>query len=230
MTWGQQIDRKFNRNGEPLRYPGNTVISDLRADNPAFALMDRVRELLRGSALSGHFILLPRESYHMTVIRGLNDLVRTDGFWPDALSRTASMEETDAYVARAVASVPGPGTIRMRFGEAMFDDADVWVRLYPLDAQQQTVLDAYRDAVADALGMRLPGHNSYRYHFTLAYVLRPVPPGHARTLAQLKDAMDAVLKDCPEVRMPPPHMAYYRDMHAFYAEPIVRDAEGEHHA
>lgn len=230
MVWGQQIGSKFDREGKPMRYPGNTVISDLRESNPAFSMMDRARGLLQRSALASHFILLPRDSYHMTVIRGLNDHVRADGYWPDALPRDTLMQDVDTYVASAVRSVAGPGSIRMRFGEVVFDDADVRVQLLPSDEEQTTALSTYRDAVADALGLRLPGHNDYRYHLTLAYMLRPIPTHKIRELNALKATLDEVLTDQPEVTLDPPYMAYYQDMYSFEPEPIARDLEGEPNA
>lgn len=227
--WGEQIGSKFDRAGNALAYPGNTVITDLLEDNPAFSVMDKLREMLRNSPLSEHFILLPRESYHMTVIRGLNDLVRTNGYWPDKLPRDMPMREVDAYVARAVAVVPVPGELRMRFGHIMFDDADVRVRLFPVDEQQSRTLTRYRDAVADALGLRLPGHESYRYHLTLAYVLRTVAERDAAALAALQTAMDEVLGNGPGVCLDAPYMAYYHDMLAFYPQPITREMKGDAH-
>lgn len=229
MNWGQQIGSKFDHSGKPMRYPGNTVICDLREDNPAYAPMDRLRQMLEKSALTGHFILLPRASYHMTVIRGLNDLVRTDDFWPDRLPKEASMHETDEYVTRAVASVSNPGSIHMRFDAVVFDDADVRVRLLPADEQQEASLTAYRNTVADALGLRLPGHDSYRYHLTLAYVLHQVPAHDMPALNLLHAKMDAVLSRQPVMRLDPPYMAYYRDMFAFYPHPIDRDSSGGSH-
>lgn len=215
MRQGEQIGVKFNADGTPRMYPGNTVISDVRAGNPAHALMLAVRQSLIDAGLAALFILLPEGSYHMTVIRGLNDLVREDAYWPAALGKDASLMEMDAYVSRAVASVKNPGPIAMAFDHVRVDGADVRVCLRPLGAAQDAVLRRYRDRVADALGLRLPGHDGYTYHLTLAYTLRLPEGGEAARLARWTAEADAMLAKAPAFETTPPYMAYYHNMEAF---------------
>lgn len=225
MEWGQQIGHKFNTLGEPMPYPGNTVISDLTAENPAWHVIDQARGLLQRSVLNSHFILLPQDSYHMTIIRGLNDLVRTDGYWPNALSKDVSMQVADEYVARAVASVPCIGSIHLRFDQVLFDDADVRIRMLPADQIQQNRLTDYRDQVAEAIGLRLPGHQSYGFHLTLAYMLHKIPQAQQASLRQLKADIDQILISRSNVQLDPPYFAYYQNMFHFSPTPLSRDAE-----
>ncbi len=220
MRYGEQIGLKFNTDGTPCRYPGNTVIADVTPGNPAYDVMLRLRSLLEQSPLCAHYILLPQDSYHMTVIRGLNDAVRTDAFWPETLCKDAPMAAVDAHVAGAVCSVPNPGKMAMAFDSVRFDGADVRVRLRPRDEAQHQILRSYRDAVADKLGLRLPGHDAYTYHLTLAYTLTiPEPSGR---LDQLTASMDDILRAQPAFFVDAPYMAYYDDMVYFSHEPLAR--------
>lgn len=223
MRWGKEIERKFARDGKPLRYPGNTVVSDVKPGNPAHAVLLRLRGMLADSGLSPLFILLPGESYHMTVIRGLNDRVRERDFWPDALDIHVGMDAADAYFTRAVRSVQNPGAIRMAFDRVQIDATDFRVRLRPQDTEQSRILADFRNRVADALGLRLPGHEAYAYHITLAYTLRLPEGEEAARLSNLAREMDARLSVQPPFAVDAPHAAYYDDMTAFSPARIARE-------
>lgn len=220
--YGKQIGKKFEADGSARRYPGNTVIADVRPGCPAYGVMTRLRRMLLEDGFADSMILLPEDSYHMTVIRGLNDQVRTAAFWPAALDRRASMAEADDYVTAAVASVPMPGPIRMAYRGMQANDEDFRVLLAPADDAQLQRIRRFRDAAADAIGLRLPGHDAYTCHITLAYT-RLVPEGEdAGRLEQLTQRMNAYLALQGEFETTPPYMAYYDNMLAFSASRIQR--------
>lgn len=220
--YGKQIGKKFEANGSARRYPGNTVIADVRPGCPAYGVMTRLRRMLLEDGFADSMILLPEDSYHMTVIRGLNDQVRTAAFWPAALDRRAFMAEADDYVTAAVASVPMPGPIRMAYRGVQANDEDFRVLLAPADDAQLQRIRRFRDAAADAIGLRLPGHDAYTCHITLAYT-RLVPEGEdAGRLEQLTQRMNAYLALQGEYETTPPYMAYYDNMLAFSASRIQR--------
>lgn len=221
-VYGSQIGKKFNEDGTARRYPGNTVIADVTPGCSAYDVMTRLRSMALETGFGGDMILLPQDSYHMTVLRGLNDLVRMDGFWPTALDRNAPMETVDDYVSAAVRCAGLPGPITMRFAGVIVSDEDFRVKVVPADEEQERALRAFRDRAAEAIGLRLPGHDVYTYHITLAY-MRFVPQGErAEALAQLVAAMETHLKSQPPFTMTAPYMAYYDDMLAFYSMRIAR--------
>ena len=220
--YGEQIGKKFETDGGARRYPGNTVIADVRPGCSAYDVMMHLRQMALDAGFADGMILLPEDSYHMTVLRGLNDQVRTDAFWPAALDRAASMDAVDDYVSAAVASVSMPGPIRMKFRGVRVNAEDFRVLLSPADEEQQKILRTFRDEAADAIGLRLPGHDAYTYHITLAYT-RLVPEGEAaeRLQALVKD-MEAYIGNQAAFETTPPYMAYYDDMLAFSASRIQR--------
>ena len=223
MKYGAQIGFKFHENGTAACYPGNTVIADVRPGNPAYDVMAACLRMLREAELSDLFICLPEDSYHMTVIRGVNDRVRSKQYWPEALDEGAPMKEADAYMRAAVERVAGIGNIRMRFDCAAITAEDFRIRLTPADGAQAQVLERYRDAVADSVGLRLPGHDAYRYHITPAYTWRLPDEVQAERIGKLADRMNEMLKVQGEVLLDPPHFAWYRDMLSFSDRPIERD-------
>ena len=113
--YGEQIGKKFEPDGSPRWYPGNTVIAVVTAGSSGYAAMTRVREMALASGIGDTLILLPEDSYHMTVLRGLNDQVRTDAFrlqqvLNNLLSNAFKYSNPGASVRLAHTAAPTPST------------------------------------------------------------------------------------------------------------------------
>ena len=216
MTYGQEVGRKFYEDGKARRYPGNTVVADITPEYSAYGVMVKLLDMVEAAGFDkSHLIMLPKDSYHMTVIRGLNDQVRKDGFWPEKLSREIPMEEVDDYISAAVGRVEMLGKIRMKFDKVTISTECVKAVLLPADDEQAEILKNFRDKVADEIGLRLPKHDEYVYHITLAYV-RVVPEGDDEIrVKDLISKMNEYVASQPVFEITPPYMAYYNDMLAF---------------
>lgn len=222
MVYGSQIGKKFHIDGSAASYPGNTVVSDATPDTKAYQVMSECLAMLENAGLSELFIPLPKDSYHMTVIRGVNDSVREAAYWPSALPTDTPMTLVDDYMTEAINQVVNPGAMRMRFGEAKINEEDFRISMLPADEAQERVLRAYRDQVADTVGLKLPGHEAYTFHITLAYTWHLPDAAQQKVIDHLKTQMDALLASQPVVELHPPHVAYYRDMLSFSADRIDR--------
>lgn len=222
-VYGSQIGKKFAKSGLALPYPGNTVISDVCPGNPAYGVMSTCRSLLLDSPLARHYIPLPESSYHTTVIRGVNHLVRTREFWPAHLPPDTPFEQMDDWFEKAVLSVPNPGPFSMRFSRARINEEDFRIQLLPADEESEASLRRYRDQVAAALGLRLPGHDAYTFHITLAYTLTLPEPGGKEALSVIEQSINALLARQPAFTVDAPHVAFYHDMLEFYPGRISRN-------
>ena len=223
MTFGKEIGRKFYEDGRVRRYPGNTVVAAIPAGCAAFDVMTELHQMVEDAGFTTHLIPLPHDSYHMTMIRGLNDQVRTDAFWPEKLSKDAPMTAVDDYVSAAVGSVKMPGVVRMKFDKIRFSATCMIVLLKPADEEQDRMLRAYRDAVAEKIGLFLPKHHEYKFHISLAYT-RIVPEGEDEVRMQaLIEQMDRHIADRPAFDVTDPYMAFYDDMLCFSPTRVPRD-------
>ena len=215
MIYGSTIGKKFYEDGRVRTYPGNTVVADITPECPAYDVMTRLREMLLEANLEDHYILLPTDSYHMTVISGLNDQVRKDTHWPAQLPKTTPMSGVDAYISAAIARAGIPGPLRMKFDQVRVSDGCFIILLVPADETQEEIALGFRERAAEEIGFKLPNHEGYRFHISLAYT-RVVPEGEAADrLEKLKADMNDLLANQPEFTTGAPYMAYYNDMYAF---------------
>lgn len=222
MTYGSTIGKKFYEDGQVRTYPGNTVVAAIRPGCPAYDVMLQLRQMLLESGLGDHYIPLPTDSYHMTVISGLNDQVRKDTHWPPQLPLNTPMDAVDDYISAAIDRAGIPGPLRMKFDRAQVSGNCFIIWLLPADETQEEIALGFRERAAKEIGFKLPNHEGYRFHISLAYT-RIVPEGEAaEKLEKLKAQMDALLADQPEFTTGAPYMAYYNDMHAFSPTRIPR--------
>lgn len=220
--YGSDIGRKFYEDGSVRRYPGNTVVADVVPGMSAYDVMLHLKQMVIDAGFDHEVILMPADSYHMTVFRGLNDQVRVDSNWPAALPKDTPMEQVDDYVSAAVAKAVIPEPTRMKFDEIRFGSSCMIARLLPADAEQEKILRDFRDRAADAVGVRFSGHETYHFHITLGYT-RIVPEGdRLKDKEALLAKMNAYIANQPEFYTTKAYMAYFDDMLRFSPERLPR--------
>ena len=226
MMYGKEIGRKFNEDGTARHFMGNTVVADVTPECDAYPVMQKLRQMVIEEGFDYNYILLPEDSYHMTVLGGLNDQSRLD-FWPQALAPDASMVEADDHVTEAVKRVGLPGKAKMKFDSVGAGKGCVIIRLVPVNEEQEAILRGFRDRCAEAMGVFRPKHAEYRFHISLAYT-RILPEGEEELRwKQLVAKMDAFLKEQPPFETTEPYMAYFNDMLYFSPVRVPRTANAK---
>lgn len=222
MIYGNSIGKKFHEDGSVRQFPGNTVVAPIQPGCSAYDVMVQLRQMFTEAGLAEHFILLPEDSYHMTVLDWVCDQVRDRAHWPVCLPLDTPLEEVDAYISKAIANVPMPGGVKMKFDRLNVSKNAVLALLQPADEEAEKSLWDFRNAAADAVGLHLPNHQTYRFHISLAYT-RIVPQGEAAaTLEKLTEKVDCFLQKQDVFTTGCPYMAYFDDMLAFVPNPIKR--------
>ena len=215
MRYGKAIGARFYEDGSPRRFPGNTVVADVTPEVSAYPVLNAIRRRLEEEGYGNELILMPGESYHMTFLQGINDQNRTPDRWPVALPLDASMREADAFFQNAVLRAGLPGRVKMKFNSIGLSENCVIIRLDPADEEQNRILRSFRDRAATQLGHFIPGHDSYRFHITLAYV-RVVPEGErAQRLREILDEAERRIRLEKPFFTTEPYIAFFSDMLSF---------------
>ena len=222
MIYGSTIGKKFYEDGSIRRYPGNTVVADILPGNPAYDTMCHLRQLLQEFDLEDYFIPLPDDSYHMTVIQGVNDQVRKENYWPADLPLDAPLTQADDYITEAILGAGLPGPVQMRFDVVNVSKGCCTVRLLPADETQEKTLWDFRNRAADRMNHRQPNFYTYRFHISLAYV-RVIPESAAaQRLEEMCQKMNEYIARQPAFYTAAPYMAYYDDMLRFSPDRLPR--------
>lgn len=173
------VPARVSRTGEIQIWPGNTVVCHLQEGSTLWHGLHTVQDALRhleGPVQKMH--LMPPESWHMTVLDGVNEADREPGLWPPGKEQQPLDECTQDFLQRLsqlpprlkaeglappyMVQVAGievhPGGIHLKI-ECQSDDEEKRMR-------------RLRDVLADTIGFRRPTHEAYQWHMGFCYLTK----------------------------------------------------------
>lgn len=209
-----EVGRKFFADGAPRMFPGTTIICFVSPDSPigvaGHALQHRLRK-----RFGPKFAMLPPDSFHMTVMDLLCGDIRTPEHWSSRLDLDAPLADTDGFFMAQVRQVAAPNGATMRYN-GIVPSSNVMFGLTGIDDSTSTALRAYRDAIAEATGVRHPNHNTYGFHMSLAYRIIELDPDEETALAELyRDWEAEMAHQTLTVTLGTPELCFFDDMVAF---------------
>lgn len=218
------LGQRFDRDGTFLPEPGNTVVRHVvSGSDTELALLD-LREKLQALPAAGLFTFTAPTSLHMTLFQGVIDTEREPAVWPEALPLDMPIYATTEYFAARLADFQGPGPFSMRIAAV----TPFGLTLTGATEEDERTARAWRDALCEPFGYRSPGHDSYRFHTTLAYIMDWLPDDligpYQAALAELTEEMQARV---PVVELGPPAFCTFEDMNAFPPVLVLPGSEEE---
>lgn len=218
------VGHKFDAAGAPLPFPGNTVICPVAADSALFAEGVRVQEACQEAGLAGQFAWLPPDSFHVTLFDLVCDRVRLPERWSRELPLDASIEEADAFMRERLATIPWPAPPRMTvtgLGE-LGGDHTLRLILEPDGQEQAAALGTFREAAADASGVRHPVHDRYRFHMSLAYPLVILEADQIDAFRRFEaDVTPGLRRRLAHVELGAPYLSRFETMFDFPKERVI---------
>ena len=221
----KNIGTKFNADGTVRRFPGNTIISMVNHEKDVFAHFLRIRALFEESPAAPCVTLLPLDSIHMTVIEGVCDQVRQEGYWTSLLPLDCPLSATDALFEERFALLAPLGSVTLHMTHVVCTGA-ILLRMEPVTPADAERLRLYRDAASAALGLRFPNHDSYRFHITLGYFTKEPTAVQAQALSDFCAQADRYIAQHDILmQAEQPVLTFFDSMFRFEPHRIPRDGE-----
>lgn len=218
------VGRKFFADGRVMPFAGNTIICHLPQQGdgaaPFHALLDIYRAL-PAHAFARKITTLPPSSYHMTVFGGANDKERQPGLWPSFVPLDTPIAECNRRMGERLRALrlgedAGPYRMRIDLAEPPAGESPLTIRLLPADDGEAARLRRVRARLSDALGIRAPDQDRYRYHITLAYLIEWLTADEERDFRRaLANWKDMLRVRAPVVTLGAPEYCTLEDMFAF---------------
>jgi hypothetical protein len=206
------VGQKFTPEGAVMPYAGNTFICHI-PPGPAHEALTATAAHLRAASPAGAYAFLPPSSYHMTVFEGVTDRDRTGGRWPEGLDPALPVEAATDHFLPRLAGVNLPSATAIR-PTGIF--AGTTVQVTGATEADETVLRTARETLRAVTGIRRPDFADYRFHITLAYLLRWLTPSEAAAMADLSARLAEDLAALqPEIVLAGIEFCTFADMHAF---------------
>lgn len=213
------VGYKFNADGSPHSFPGNTIISQIPLSTPLSDALTSVRDTLAASSFASCLALLPPSSYHMTVFEGVTERSRRQGLWPAGIPIDAPMTAVNRELERRLRDFDLDCTVpfRMRLDEfSLRRDPGATIRLLPFDEQENQKLRRLRNRLAAQLRLRAPDHDNYGFHISLAYLIDWMTTAQKREYAAVQAACFKMLgQSFPVIELGVPAYCVFYDMFAF---------------
>ena len=175
------IPAKFSPEGVVQRYAGNTTVCHVPADSPLMPGLRALYATLRSHPIiSKRIHLLPQSSWHMTILDGVREKECEPGMWPPGKEKEPLEECTKDFsqkLRRLGLELEDQGLASPYHVRVMgFDPAVVGIGLEIEGAtpEEEKRLRRLRDRLADTFGFRAPNHEYYRFHISLAYLMRHI--------------------------------------------------------
>lgn len=186
------IPSKFSPNGVLQRFPGNTLLCHLPPASPLQPGLNAVYASLSSHPVLSKLIhLLPKDSWHMTVLDGVHgDQVTTrkrppgfEGRPLEEVTQDFSLKLRQLGLELDNEGLAPPYKMKIRG----FDRAKVGIGLEVegATAEEEKRIRLLRDRLADALGLRRPNHDTYGFHITMAYLMRYIEGKNRKMLNAL---------------------------------------------
>jgi hypothetical protein len=209
------IPHKFDRDGNVQSFPGNTIICHLSPSSEMYASMQVLYGKLKEHPLSHLYTMLPPSSWHMTVFEGALDKNREPTYWPADLDLNASIADCTAFLEKKLGAFDLQYETPFHLSVIGFKPlvSSISVHVKPQTAEENTAIRHLRDRLADVTKMRQKGHDKYRFHLTMAYILRYLSVEQEK---ELREVLMRHFEDMPkELELGLPEFCRFEDMFAY---------------
>ncbi|WP_192180602.1 DUF1868 domain-containing protein [Mesorhizobium amorphae] len=206
------LGTRYDRSGNFLFEPGNTVVSHLVSGSPSEAAVIEVRNRMRALPDADRLAFTPISSLHMTLFQGIIEYRRRLPYWPQDVPLDTSIDDmTRLYLERLQGFEPCP-PFRIR----AIGITPNGLTVAGATAEDERILSAWRDALSVPFGYRHPDHDAYVFHITFAYQIRRLADERASAWQELfADCLSLFEREAPVIELRPPAFCAFRDMKHF---------------
>ncbi len=204
---------KFDNDGNPLHWPGCTIICPIQENSLVSSLLAEVQENFKEIAQNRKYTFLPQSSFHMTLFDCCNVSTFKTSYWPDSIQDTQNYLEIANILSDRLKNYQFPNSLAVRLNKFFGGFSTL---LTPYSSKDEEILRNCRDDLSNLLGIKFENHLRYTFHITLAYILEPLTLEEVSRLINLEKKMNKKFKnEIPLINLPQPEICVFNDMYKF---------------
>ena len=182
---------KFDNDGNPLHWPGCTIICPIQESSLVSSLLSEVQENFKKIAPKKKYTFLPQSSFHMTLFDCCNVSTFKTTFWPNNIQETENYLEVANILSDRLKNYQFPSPLTLKLNKFFGGFSTL---LTPYSSKDEETLRNCRDDLSNILGIKFENHLRYAFHITLAYLLEPLTSTEVSRLIDLEKKMNKNLK------------------------------------
>ena len=204
---------KFDNDGNPLHWPGCTIICPIQENSLVSSLLAEVQENFKEIAPNRKYTFLPQSSFHMTLFDCCNVSTFKTSYWPDSIQDTQNYLEIANILSDRLKNYQFPNSLAVRLNKFFGGFSTL---LTPYSSKDEEILRNCRDDLSNLFGIKFENHLRYTFHITLAYILEPLTLEEVSRLINLEKKMNKKFKnEIPLINLPQPEICVFNDMYKF---------------
>ena len=208
-----KVEGKFDNDGNPLHWPGCTIICPIQENSLVSSLLAEVQENFKEIAPNRKYTFLPQSSFHMTLFDCCNVSTFKTSYWPDNIQDTQNYLEIANILSDRLKNYQFPNSLAVRLNKFFGGFSTL---LTPYSSKDEEILRNCRDDLSNLLGIKFENHLRYTFHITLAYILEPLTLEEVSRLIGLEKKMNKKFKnEIPLINLPQPEICVFNDMYKF---------------
>ncbi|CAN7337326.1 DUF1868 domain-containing protein [Mesorhizobium amorphae] len=206
------LGTRYDRSGDFLFEPGNTVVSHLVSGSPSEAVVIEVRERMRTMPDADRLAFTPISSLHMTLFQGIIEYRRRLPYWPQDVPLDTSIDDMTRLYLERLKGFEDQGAFKVK----VIDVVPTGLTVAGASDDDSAIMSAWRDALSVPFGHRHPDHETYVFHITFAYQIRRLADDRAAAWQDLfADCLSLFEREAPVIEIRPPAFCSFRDMNHF---------------
>ena len=174
---------KFDNDGNPLHWPGCTIICPIQQSSLVSSLLSEVQENFKEIAPKKKYTFLPQSSFHMTLFDCCNVSTFKTSFWPNNIKETENYLEVANILSDRLKNYQFPSPLTVKLNKFFGGFSTL---LTPYSSKDEETLRSCRDDLSNLLGIKFENHLRYTFHITLAYLLEPLTLEEVNRLIDLE--------------------------------------------
>jgi len=219
---------KFNPDGSPRHFAGNTVICHLPQQSRGRDAVVALGDALRSSPCAAKLGILPGDSYHITILGGLNDQVRSGHSWPSDLPLDTPIRKCNHIIGERIKRFQIHADLPIRFRldpeKTLAFQRASGIQVVPADLHEKAKLRTIRNRLADEVfHYRADDHATFGFHISLAYQLRPFTSEERQHYQDLlEEHVRSIDSAYQVIELSMPELCTFKDMYRFEIQQFLR--------
>jgi len=206
-------ENKFDDKGNPLPYPGCTIICNIPLNTHLSDQIISFQKNLEKFNPEKTYFYLPSSSFHMTLFDCCNLNTKNTKYWPTDIDPDMDYKNIAIELNKRIQNYIFPEELNLKL-KIFFGGYSIV--LEPFSEKDEKILRNCRDELSSLLKIKFENHQRYTFHITLAYILRELNKNEIKSLIEFNKQLSLDFsKKFPKITLTKPEMCTFEDMLEF---------------
>jgi hypothetical protein len=206
-------ENKFDDKGNPLLFPGCTIICNIPLNTNLSNLISTFQKKLENFNPKKTYFYLPSSSFHMTLFDCCNLNTKNTNNWPSNIDPNMDYKDIAVELNKRIQNYIFPEKLNLKL--KMFFGGYSIV-LEPYSEEDEKILRNCRDELSNLLKIKFENHERYTFHITLAYILRELKEDEIKNLLEFnQNLFQEFNKEVAKIILNKPKMSTFENMLEF---------------